>query len=323
MMSSRMWAGAVLLCAVGCQASGSLPQGEDRSEIDQNLGDTTPEELPVPQVGSYPDLGQQLEPIMASVESTRVMLRQDSGTVAADSAFIRFLGELRDEVAEVVERFNNEEFQADVWPSGAAAQTRWRAEQRPERRATVEEEARADSIVAVLRYHGVWASRAEGDTYFAADERILLERLGPYLTRSMRDFLWMQVIEQTRPTAEDGGLMITLNELTERIRSAEQFIQTYPESPVLEVVESRLGWYLLVYLAGLPNTPSFDWRTGEFDSERRENMEEYVAAHLGNESADLVVRYLDLLTASDFKRNTEIDAFLTDLRTNVRLVQFR
>jgi hypothetical protein len=193
------------------------------------------------------------------------------------------------------------------------AQARWRNEQRLERRPTPEEEARADSIIAVVRAHGVWTRRAEGDTYFSVDESVMLGRLGPYLTRGMVDFLGMQVHEQRGPVADDGALLIPLNELTRRIRWAEGFREAYPGSPVVDVVESRYRWYLAIYLAGLPNTQPFDWRTSELDPEWRESLEHYAENHADLDSGALASRYLDLLEESGFKRNEEIVAFLSEL----------
>jgi hypothetical protein len=247
---------------------------------------------------------------MVVVERARTSLRRDSGTVAADSVFLAYEREFRDEVALAAARFNSPEFQADIWPTGAAAQARWRAQQRRERRPTPEETARADSIVAVLRTHGVWASHEEGDTYFAADVTELSARLGPYLTDGMRDYLRMQAVEQRQPAASDAALTIELDELTRRIQWAEQHLRTYPASFVHELAQSRYRWYLTVYLAGLPNTSPFDRETRTFNPAWRAHMEQYVAAHMGSTSAERVSRYLALLTLSNFRRNAEIDAFV-------------
>jgi len=317
-----MCAVVLVVSAVACQPPSSLPDLHGRSGVDPNLNDSIPAVSAVPENAAYPELGRKLAPILASVENARSALQQDSGTVAADSAFIRFRRDLRDQVREVVTEFNDHEFQADIWPIGAAAMMRWREEQRTEHRPTPEEQQRADSLVTLLMAHGIWPDHAEGDTYFSANESLLLERLGPYLTGGMREFLRMQAAEQRRPTAKDAALMISLDELMERIRSAERFLEAYPEAVVRNVVQSRYRWYLAVYIAGLPNSPAFDRRTGDLRDELRESIDRYAADHANTESGQLILRYLKLLAASGFARSAEIDAFLSELWTGVRLVTF-
>jgi hypothetical protein len=318
MIVARICVFVLAVWATACQPATSFPEAADRS----GPPDSIPEIATAPEIATYPELRRKLAPILESIQSARAMLQQDSGTVAADSAFVTYRRELRDLVQEVVATFNDREFQANVWPVGAAAMRRWREEQRPELRPTSEEEARADSIVAVLMANAIWPERAEGDTYFLAKEAILLERLGTYLTGGMRDFLRMQADEQQRPTAQDAGLMIALDELGERIRSAERFLEAHPESLVRDVVQSRYSWYLAVYLAGLPNSRAFDWRTGDLRPEWRESMEQYAIDHEGTESGRLVSNYLDLLAGSGFSRSAEVDTFLSELWANIRLVSF-
>jgi hypothetical protein len=321
MNTGWLWASILAVLTMGCQSSGALPHGDDGLIMDREPVGTAPDLAPVPPpppVSFYPELDLQLSPILAAVENARSLLRPDSGSVAADSAFLQFRREFDDRIRDVVTEFDDQAFQADVWPTGAAAMARWRADQRPERRATPEEEARADSIVAVLMYHGVWIDRVEGDIYFSAAESMVLDRLGPFLTHGLRDFLENQADEQRKPVVVDAALMIPLDELTRRLRWAEAFLEAHPQSVVLDVVESRYRRYLAIYLAGLPNTPAFDRRTGELEPDWRESMLRYATNHAGTESGTLVSRYLNLLEVSRFQRSAEIDAFLSELWADVR-----
>jgi hypothetical protein len=284
----------------------------DRTELEV-LEEPTARNARVRPDSPYSDLGKKLESIPELIDSVRTVLRPDTGTLTADAAFIRLRGDLRDRVREVMAEINDREFQADVWPAGAAASFRRREEQRHDRRPTAEDEARADSILAILRAHGIWATRSEGDTYFSADEALIQRVLGPYLTPSMRDFLEMQVDEQERSTADDGALMIPLDELTRRIRSTEQYMESHPGSLVLNVVRSMHRWYLAIYLAGLPSSGPFHWETQQLDPQWRMSMERYAHDYGDSASGQVVSRYLSLLEASGFQRSEEIDAFRTEL----------
>jgi hypothetical protein len=314
----RMCVAVLAVSAIACHPARSSPE----PGIAQNRSAATPGDSEAPGSAAFPELGRTVAPILASIENARSLLRQDSATVAADLAFLRFRKELRDQVQEVVAGFDDRDLQADVWPAGAAAMMRLREEQRTGLRPEPEAQQRADSLVAFLMAHGIWPAHVEGDTYLFANESLLLQRLGPYLTGGMRAFLRMQAAEQRRPTAGDAALMIPLRELTERLRSAERFLDAYPEAAVWDVVQSRYRWYLAVYLSGLPNSPAFDWRTGDLHPAWRESIERYAADHAGTESGRLVLSYLEQLTASGFARNVDIDAFVSELWSGVRLVTF-
>jgi hypothetical protein len=295
-----VWATLPLVFVLGCQPSRILPQDGRSTEAG-----------PVTRVGAHPDLDGQLAAIMESIESARVVMRRDSGTVVADSTFIRFRRELDDRISKVAEVIDDPDFQA-----------RWKEQRRLERHPIHEEEAWDDFISRVSGAHGVWVYQAEGDTYFSADEGVLLKKLGPLLTHGMRNFLEMEVDEQRTPAADDAALVIPLDEMTRRIQWTERYLATHPESVVSDVVESKYRWYLAAYMDGLPNTPAFDWHTDELDSAWRESLQNYVTDHPGTESADLVSRYMRLLEASRFKRSAAIEAFLSELWSNFRPVQF-
>jgi len=96
-----------------------------------------------------------LRPLRSTIADPKVELRPDSGTLATDSVVMRARQNLAMTAAQVVSQFNDREFQADVWPNGAAAMARWREQERPDQRATPEEQVRSDSLIAVLEAHGI------------------------------------------------------------------------------------------------------------------------------------------------------------------------
>lgn len=89
MRIAPVWTLVLMFSAAGCESPGTSQRADDRAEVDQDPGEREPPVLSVPQVGSYPDLGQKLASIVESIESARAVLRQDSGTLAADAALIR------------------------------------------------------------------------------------------------------------------------------------------------------------------------------------------------------------------------------------------
>jgi hypothetical protein len=260
--------------------------------------------------------------VTATIHATRDRLRPDSATPRADSIFLAFVPTLRDLVVTATAGFAADSVQAAIWPEGAAAQARWRAESRTERRATADELAAAAALRSELRAQGIWAFRGEGNTYFTADLQLLTDRVGPFLTTDLQAFMQLQVREQANPTADDGSLLISLDELTERLQLAEQHLSSHPTSPVRDVMASRRDWYRAILLTGLPSTRRFDATTGVLDPSWRQHLEAYVRDNPPSETTALVQRYLTLLSSSGFQRSAATDAFSRELWTALRLVPF-
>ena len=255
------------------------------------------------------ELEPQVAPVMEEIQRARRDLRADSASLKADSAFVESFRELDATVREVVKGFHSPAFQALLWPEGAGAQLLRRED--PERGGPAPEDwAMADSVMTFLAARGVWARRAEGSIDFAVNEAVLLEHWGPYLTPAVEEFLRQRVHEQVHPVAEDAGLMIPPSEVAARALWAERFLEVHEGSIVHDIVASRLGWYLAVFIGGLPNTRPFHTPTGVVDPNWRTSFETIASEHGGSAVGRVVSEYLALLERSDFTRSTETDAFL-------------
>jgi len=92
------------------------------------------------------------------------------------------------------------------------------------------ENAAADTIITFLRGRGIWSGRSEGRTYYAISEPMLLSRFGRFATEPTREYLRIEVQEQTRRTLDDGSVVIPRAELPERLARVDGWLAQYPES---------------------------------------------------------------------------------------------
>jgi hypothetical protein len=250
---------------------------------------------------TFATLDSAVAPLLESVERARAVLRPDSGTRAADSAFLAFRGgPLQEAMRQVASTLEDGRFIALLWPESEA------------------KAPRATWMSPPLEARGIRAHRPEGQTHFEVSEAMLLDRLGPYLTPGMQAYLRVRDREQASPTAADASLMISLDELAARMLGAEEFLRTYPDSPLRDQVSSSYARYLVFYLGGIDNRPAFDTPTRRMQPEWRRSLEAFAAQHGDTEAGRTTSRYLALLGRSDFTRNAEVDSFLRELWTRVR-----
>ena len=248
-------------------------------------------------------------------DSLRVALLPDSGTPDADVRALEQRAALETRVRQLAREFDDSVFQVALWPQG------WRGYQL--RRSLVAAgmplpdsaaaEARADSLVATLRRHGVWTWRAEGDAYLALSESWLLDGIAPLLTTGTRTFLSLMAVEQETPAAEDASIQVGWDGLAERLAAMDGLIAAHPGAPFLpEAVRAR-GWYRGLYLRGTDNTPAFGRRTGTLDPVVRASFEDFIVRHGHLPVAAEVREYVSLLRAEGWRRTAAVTAYLRSM----------
>lgn len=87
------------------------------------------------------------------------------------------------------------------------------------------------------------------------------------LSQEMLDFTEFMTLNSDDPWAMDGGIIIPLTDLADRITLGEQFIVKYPSSVMKEQVQTQYGYYLRSFIGGLDNTPLVLFETKKIDPE--------------------------------------------------------
>lgn len=256
------------------------------------------------------EIERKLAPVREWRRITEAALRADSATPRADSIFLRMRAALGQTVYRVTRTFDDPDLQLLLWPDGSEAYRRRRLRNVPEMPADPVDVARADSVIAYLAERGIWVSRAEGDSYFDASEARLLDWLGRFLTPQLHAFLRFEAQQQAVPFAEDASLMISLDEVAQRLLAAEELLDRFPDSPAWPLITYTYNQLLAAYLGGLPNTGAFDWRTRILGTDFRRSHEEFLRLHGSTAAGKVVAEYVGLLKRSGFRRTAAVDAFL-------------
>jgi hypothetical protein len=237
-------------------------------------------------------------------------LRRDSGSVRADSAFLRLRTSFVEAVRTAAKTFDDSAFQILVWPEGARGWQRANYQRRLGLPLDPIDNATADSVIGFLKARGIWAARGEGRTYFSVSEPALLTSLGRFLTPPMQEYLGLLALEQANPTGADASLLISWDELAERVARTDRFPALYPDAVARDLVRVQHLGYLRWYLRGADNTEVFRRGTRELEAHVRENYERYAATHGSMPSGQLVRAYLEVLRANNYRDGLPVVEFL-------------
>lgn len=120
-----------------------------------------------------------------------------------------------------------------------------------------------------------------------------------FISEEMITYGEFRSLESRQMWAADGGIVIPLVELGERIAKGEAFIKAYPDSELKPHVLQYLGFYLNGFLGGLDNTPSVV--DEKYNPEFISAYEAFLASHPDTETAKALKTYYEELKQTDFK----------------------
>lgn len=244
------------------------------------------------QVTSRPDslsgsIISRLDSAFAGVDalgdSMVVALRADSATSRGDSAYLRFRDSLQHRI--------------DVATRSVGL-------------ALTKAIGLTEPIVKQLAFHGVHVGVSEGDTYFTVDVARLIDRVGPFLTREGRQYAGLTLDEQRRPCCEDAGLLISWDELGDRVAGYDRFAANYPNSAAAPEAAAEYQTLFGMFLTGIDNSPAY--LKARMIPNVRESLTRYARNHRELRSGQAVADYLALLKSSDYRETPAVGRFLRD-----------
>lgn len=165
--------------------------------------------------------------------------------------------------------------------------------------------------------NGYKLSVSEGMYYFEIDYDKILKDFGRYSSDKVAGYLEIMAAESNKHFASDAALIISLDELANRIIKAEKYIESYPDFNQIQHVKQLHNYYLKAYLIGLNNTPLFDYETGKAKDTFLKSYENTIAEQSGTKLAGIMDEYLVLLKKSDYNRSEEIMNFVNRVTSGI------
>ncbi|MUT67132.1 hypothetical protein [Paenibacillus sp. NEAU-GSW1] len=157
------------------------------------------------------------------------------------------------------------------------------------------EDAEVRQLVVTKLSGGYKLEGVEG-TIFPIVDYGMQRKFSGYLSEPLKQYIILKAEESDKPTARDGGLVISWDELAARAVMAEEYVTLYLDTPEREeVLQLYLDRYLPFYIYGQSNTPVFD-DMFVLEDEVKDSYEKLIAERPNSVTANTVQRYLDVLS---------------------------
>ena len=133
-----------------------------------------------------------------------------------------------------------------------------------------------------------------------------------YLSDEMKSYIDIKSMDSNNPTVLDAGLVISFDELAERLIKTENHIREYPDGIRDEELLRLFGVYLRFYLEGVDNTPIYDYETNVIRDEvlisykKTVDMKNTVASEIVGKYINIIEENQNIIDNSVFSKITEL-----------------
>ncbi|MGZ3884812.1 MAG: hypothetical protein ACXVPQ_02885 [Bacteroidia bacterium] len=130
-------------------------------------------------------------------------------------------------------------------------------------------------------------------------------------------FLDIRKDEMKEGFSEDAGMLISFEQLYQRIKRWEKFIKKYPGTVYSDEAGSYYQTYIQTLMTGMDNSRVFDYETNALLPEVKTLYEKIIREEPESATTKIIASYYAFLSRHDFKDNDSISIFLkgNDLST--------
>ncbi|MCK5347403.1 MAG: hypothetical protein KAR20_28530, partial [Candidatus Heimdallarchaeota archaeon] len=163
--------------------------------------------------------------------------------------------------------------------------------------------------------YGMKFYMAEGDWYLRENTDFLIQ-VSSVLTGDLREFILFNGTEMKTRIAEDASLLISWDELRQRIIRWENFAKLHPDlEETKKEIEPQIPRMVQWYLTGIDNTRAYDYDdyyggTAKINSELRKSYEIFIKENTGSSYYPLIQSVYTILLKHEFKCQRELGYFL-------------
>lgn len=132
------------------------------------------------------------------------------------------------------------------------------------------------------------------------------------ISDEMKEYIDLKSMDSNMPTILDAGLVISFDQLAERLVKTENYILKYPNSIKYEETLRLYGVYLKFYLEGSSNTPIYDYESKKIKDEvlssykKVRNMDETVTSKVVSKYIDIIGENQNIIDENVLSRVTEV-----------------
>lgn len=146
------------------------------------------------------------------------------------------------------------------------------------------------------------------------DYRQLYLDFGKYLSDDYKDYLELIEIELNEPISKEGALIVSWDELGERVILFEKYLEKYPIAENFDQIQDKYYYYMSSYLYGLNNTPVYEYSTGTLLENVKKSYERFIEKNQKSQTTIIINGYLGKLRENKWKvENTEVVNYLVEV----------
>lgn len=146
------------------------------------------------------------------------------------------------------------------------------------------------------------------------DYRQLYLDFGKYLSDDYKDYLELIEIELNEPISKEGALIVSWDELGERVILFEKYLEKYPIAENFDQIQDKYYYYMSSYLYGLNNTPVYEYSTGTLLEDVKKSYEGFIEKNPQSQTTIIINGYLGKLMENKWKvENTEVVNYLVEV----------
>jgi len=158
-----------------------------------------------------------------------------------------------------------------------------------------------------LQKNGFDINSEEGMTYIMQDRNFIAKYFYPYLSQTMKKYQVKLNIENAEGFVSDASIIISPQNIAERIIWYEKFIYENPTFIFIEKCRMTLKTYQTILFTGIDNTPVFSYDSPNKLSDYYHEVYEYLLSkYSGSKTTNLIRPYYEAILNSNIKESEAI-----------------
>jgi hypothetical protein len=157
---------------------------------------------------------------------------------------------------------------------------------------------------------GLSLMRTEGIYYVDEKYNYFYKLFNGKVSRAMNEYLKIRKKELKEGFSNDAELVISFNQLYQRVLTWEKFNNSYPDFVIRDDTQNHYTTYMSTLVTGMDNSPTFDYDTGILYPELNTLYLKITARQDSLKSTKTIKDYYELLKISGFKMPADLDSFL-------------
>ncbi|MFI5142243.1 MAG: hypothetical protein ACHQII_07800 [Bacteroidia bacterium] len=157
---------------------------------------------------------------------------------------------------------------------------------------------------------GVGIFSTEGNFYVDELPYYFYDTFKDRVPAETKEYLAIHADELKKGFSEDAGLLISFDELYNRIKKWEAFMAKYPNSTYTKELKLTNALYIETLLTGMDNSRLFNFDSNTLLPEIKTLYEKIMKDDPASATTKIVTSYYNILARHDFNQNDSLDIFL-------------